>query len=86
MPDQTKMVFDRLTDMVIDINSAIQLLQPGAAEIQVSSRFDVFGRCVVVLHDDERPLSREMTLGELMDWVEGAYWAVEVIMREHKGG
>lgn len=86
MHDNPEEIFDRLGEMVDGINSALRVLQPLQSEIQVTSRFDVFGRCLVVLYADERQLSKEMTLGELMEWIEGAFWAVGVITGSYKGG
>ena len=85
MPDNSEEVFDRLSEMVVGLNSALKVLQPEQSEIEVTTRYDVFGRCLVVLYDGERQLSKEMTLGELMDWIEGAFWAVGVITGSYKG-
>ena len=86
MHENSGEIFDRLAEMVQGINAALRVLQPLQSEMMVASRYDVFGRCLVVLHDDERQLSKEMTLGELMDWIEGAFWAVGVITGSYKGG
>ena len=86
MPDDTEKIFDQLVTMVDGINSALHVLRPETTELQVSSRYDVFGRCLVVVHNDEKQLTKEMTLGELMDWIEGAFWAVGVITGSYEGG
>ena len=85
MTDSSDVVFNRLAEMVDGINAALKVLQPLQTEIEVSTRYDVFGRCLVVLHCDEGQLTKEMTLGELMDWIEGAFWAVGVITGSYKG-
>ncbi len=86
MADKTEVVFDRLSGMVDAINSALRVLQPLQSEIEVTTRYDVSGRCLVVLYDDERQLSKEMTLEEMSDWIEGAFWAIEVITGSYRGG
>lgn len=84
MAESIEEVFDRLSAMVVGLNAAMRVLQPLQSEIEVTTRYDVLGRCMVVLYDDERQLSREMTLGELKDWIEGAFWAVGVITGSYK--
>ena len=85
MADNSEETFERLSEMVRGINAALKVLQPLQSEIEVATRYDVFGRCLVVLHDGENQFSKEMTLGELADWIEGAFWAVEVITGSYKG-
>lgn len=71
--------FDQLSQLVKGINAAIKVLRPGESEILATARYDAFGRCLVVLHDDEQRLTKEMELAELMQWVRGAHWAVAII-------
>lgn len=86
MADNSEAVFERLTIMVKGINAALKVLQPLQTEIEVTARYDVFGRCLIVLYDNEIQLSKEMTLVEMMDWIEGAFWAIGVITGSYKGG
>lgn len=79
--NNSEATFKRLSNLVVEMKSALLSAFGVEHDLSITCRYDVFGSIRVIIYDGEEELTDEMTLVEMMDWIEGASWAVRVLTR-----